>query len=115
MCPIVIRKFNSKFFNSNEVAASLTASIIAGQAAAILTQPFDTVKTLVQADRGISNRMRFDGAIDAAKHLVQSQGLAAFWRGLVPRSVRCVGAVFILGETQQKLNRLFDSVGFLSR
>jgi len=32
------------------VAASLAASVLAGQAAALLTQPADTVKALLQAD-----------------------------------------------------------------
>ena len=104
---------DSKFFNNNEVAASLAASILAGQAAAILTQPFDTVKTLMQADRGIASRMRFGTGAAAAKHLFDTQGVGAFWRGLVPRSVRCVAAVFILGEVQQKLNSVFDAAGLL--
>ena len=41
---------DSKFFNRNDVAASLAASVLAGQAAALLTQPADTVKALLQAD-----------------------------------------------------------------
>lgn len=41
---------DSKFFNRNDVAASLAASVLAGQAAALLTQPADTIKALLQAD-----------------------------------------------------------------
>ena len=67
----------------------------------------------MQADRGIASRMRFGTGAAAAKHLFDTQGVGAFWRGLVPRSVRCVAAVFILGEVQQKLNSVFDAAGLL--
>lgn len=40
-------------------------------------------------------------------------GLAAFWRGLAPRSWRLCGAVFILGETQTHLSNIFNRFGLL--
>jgi hypothetical protein len=92
------------------------ASVLAGQAAALLTQPADTVKTLMQADRGIGHSLRFQTSWDAVKHLYHQPvggGVGAFWRGIVPRSVRCMGAVFILGEVQARLVDVFDTYGIL--
>ena len=55
---------DSKFFRRNEVAASAAASVVGGQVAALVTQPLDTIKTIMQTDRGIvypmKNRRTFD-------------------------------------------------------
>eukprot|EP00039_Didymoeca_costata_P001454 m.52634 g.52634 ORF g.52634 m.52634 type:complete len:505 (+) comp10807_c0_seq1:193-1707(+) len=104
---------DSKFFRRNDIAASVASSLAAGQVAAILTQPFDAIKSLIQADRGIHNPMQFKNTLAAVKALYASSGLSAFWRGLVPRSWRLCGAVFILGETQMQLSKLLDRFGLL--
>mmetsp|Transcript_20765 Transcript_20765/g.27012 ORF Transcript_20765/g.27012 Transcript_20765/m.27012 type:complete len:452 (+) Transcript_20765:643-1998(+) len=107
---------DSKFFNANEGAAMMASSIVAGQAAALLTQPADTIKTLLQADRGISRPKQFKSSMDAVKFLYnkpEGGGYRAFWRGIIPRSTRCILAVYILSESQQKLSTVFDTYGIL--
>ena len=46
------------------MAASAAASVVGGQVAALVTQPLDTIKTIMQTDRGIvypmKNRRTFD-------------------------------------------------------
>ena len=95
----------------NEVAATSAASVAAGQFGALVTQPFDVVKTLVQTDRGVTHPPAFKGpwgSIDAARQLHREAGFGAFWRGLAPRSLRCVLAVFVLGESQTLLDPLYE-------
>jgi len=104
---------DSKFFHNSDVAASLAASLIAGQVAAILTQPADTIKTMIQSDRGIDRPMKYVSTFKVCQDLYQTSGVTAFWRGLAPRSLRCMGAVFILGEAQERLSWLFDHFNIL--
>ena len=58
---------------------------MAGQGAALLTQPFDQVKTVMQADRGVSGPMKHSGFTSAAKAVYDRGGMQAFWTGIVPR------------------------------
>jgi len=81
---------------------------VAGQGAALLTQPFDQVKTVMQADRGVSGPMKHKGFVSAAKSVYDRGGMQAFWTGIVPRSGRCMAAVFILGETQYRLSQFCE-------
>merc|ERR1712146_702544 len=40
-------------------------------------------------------------------------GLQDFWKGIVPRSGRCIAAVFILGEAQYRLTHFLDNYKIL--
>jgi len=104
---------DSKFFRRNEVASAAFASIAAGQITAIITQPFDVVKSLMQADRGISAPMRARSSFDTAKLLYQEGGSRAFFRGLPARAARLCGAVFILGESQFQISNFMDTHNIL--
>ena len=75
-----------------QVAATVVASLAAGQFAAIVTQPFDVVKTIVQADRGVTHPFIYRSplySLEAARALAKEAGAGVFWRGLAPRSLRC--------------------------
>lgn len=104
---------DSKFFRRNEVAASAAASVVGGQVAALVTQPLDTIKTIMQTDRGIVYPMKNRRSFDTLSYFVREEGVMSLWRGISARSLRLVMAVFILGETQQILSQQFESVGFL--
>ncbi|KAJ1458377.1 mitochondrial carrier domain-containing protein [Pelagophyceae sp. CCMP2097] len=105
---------DSKYFRQHEVAAAACASIVAGQLAASLSQPADVVASLMKEDTGITGRARrFRGVVDASQHLYAQSGFGGFFRGLGARSVRCCGAVFIMGETQTALQTLMDTNGVL--
>jgi len=99
----------------SQVAAAAVASIVAGQIAATISQPADVIKTILQSDRGIARQKRFDGVGPAIKWLYKTGGTAGFFRGLPARSLRCCGAVFILGEVQTQLNATFDAQGLFAR
>lgn len=104
---------DSQFFRQSEVAATAMASILSGQMAAIATQPADVIKTRLQADRGITHPMKFPTMLSCAKALVREDGWGTFFAGLGPRSLRCIGAVFILGQSQDMLHAGCDKYSVL--
>ena len=105
---------DSKFFRRNEVASAAFASIAAGQITAVVTQPFDVVKSLMQADRGITTPMQATSSLETAKLLFKEGGTRAFFRGLPARATRLCGAVFILGESQFQISNLMDKHNILA-
>ena len=97
-------------------------AVASGLGAAVLTQPLDTVKTVMQSnlvqprdDAAVSDVRRAApaggrgaarlgglgyGATAAA--LVNEGGILSLWRGLVPRGARIVGATFILSLVNER-------------
>ncbi|CCI46873.1 unnamed protein product [Albugo candida] len=89
-----------------QMSASATASILAGILTVYATQPFDTVKTVMQGEAILPNRS-LPNSIATAQRLWKSGGIKSFYRGTVPRGVRLVGAVIILGQTKRILEKVF--------
>mmetsp|Transcript_19583 Transcript_19583/g.36439 ORF Transcript_19583/g.36439 Transcript_19583/m.36439 type:complete len:443 (+) Transcript_19583:281-1609(+) len=109
--PILKRELqeDSKFCRRNEVAATAIASIVSGQFAATVSQPSDVIASIMKADTGLYGKGReYSGVIAACKSLYAQSGIQGFFRGLPSRSIRCCGAVFIMGETQTILHSIFD-------
>ena len=106
---------DSRYFSHHEIQASAAASVVAGQFAATITQPFDTIKTMMQSDRGITEPMRFKNMLEASKALYREHGMSAFFRGLFPRSLRCSAAVFILGQASTVINKEIDHMESITR
>lgn len=108
---------DSKFCRRNEVVASAIASVTAGIITTALTQPCDTVKTVVQASPGIvveKSHARIDTAeaIEQLYNTGRFAGVSSFFNGFSARSVRCVGAIFILGQCQSFLSSALGDMGF---
>ncbi|GMI39757.1 hypothetical protein TrCOL_g6011 [Triparma columacea] len=106
---------DSKFCRRNEVAATAVASVISGQFAATVSQPADVIASLMKADTGLNGKAReFPNVLSACKSLYSQSGIMGFFRGLPSRSIRCCGAVFIMGETQTVLHGIFDKMNLLN-
>jgi len=83
-------------FGDQPVGAALLGSIIAGLMAAALTQPADTIKTRMQADVR-KDLTVYKKPLQSAKLIIEKEGGKTLFSGLVPRGLRMIGAVFILG------------------
>lgn len=82
-----------EFFHDRPFAAGVTGASIAGTAAALLTHPVDTAKTILQADLG---GVKFTTARDAASSMLkEGGGVGRLYNGAVPRTVRICGAFFV--------------------
>jgi hypothetical protein len=110
----VVLQNDSKFFSNNDVSANAFASVVAGQVGAILTQPSDTIKSRMQVDLGFTKPMQYPNTLSTIKSLYKEGGVSIFFSGLVPRTFRVIGAVFILGETSARLATVFDDHGILN-
>jgi len=93
LSPVVISRLDkTDMFRDSHLASSITGACIAGTAAAIVTHPIDTVKTMIQADIG---GLKYTSARMAAIALYNKEGIPAFFRGAFPRTIRVCGAFFV--------------------
>lgn len=93
-------------------------AIACGMGAAVLTQPLDTVKTVMQSNLTRHSELPKNeiaatggegaaklgglGYRDTAAALVREGGVLSLWRGLAPRGARVVGATFILSLVNER-------------
>jgi hypothetical protein len=90
---------------SQKASASICGSVLAGLATVYSTQPLDTIKTVMQGQAmTISNP---SSSFGIAMEMWQKEGLKAFYRGSVPRGIRLINGVFILGQSRNYLEELF--------
>jgi hypothetical protein len=80
------------------------SSIMAGQLAAVVTHPADTIKTRMQANLGSP---AFRTTAGTASHIISHDGFSALFSGLLPRAVRITCAVFILSECRDLFTRVY--------
>ncbi|KAG2502143.1 hypothetical protein HYH03_000630 [Edaphochlamys debaryana] len=84
------------------LAANLVAGSSAGAAAAVVTTPFDVVKTRLQVGdvRGGAPRQ---GALDVAQRVLAEQGPAGLFRGWGPRAARTAPACAVVVASYEVL------------
>lgn len=88
----------SSLLQERPAGALVLGGVLSGCAAAVLTQPLDTVKTRMQArldDPAYSSMTRGLGA------LWREGGSKTLWRGLLPRGGRIVAACVLLSQTKK--------------
>lgn len=79
----------------------MIAGITGGLLAVTSTQPFDTIKTRMQANVVPKETPEYRNSITTMQHVMkQGGGLKALWSGIAPRALRIVGATFILNGTR---------------
>ena len=111
-------------------AAFAFAAVASGSLAAVVTQPLDVVKTIMQSNIGPRRVAAgggggaaarcvgggggggvFDGLgyFETAATLAREEGARAFWRGLAPRGARIVGATLILSHVDDRAGRAIEA------
>jgi hypothetical protein len=112
-CPLLRARMDAAL-SGPDAPPSTTSLIVAGGAAGllatVLTQPFDTVKTRMQAYMvgGDAGGKYASARATAAAIADAGGGVSALWAGLVPRGVRIVGAVMILQAVRGHLVSLIE-------
>lgn len=98
---------------SQKASASAVGSVLAGLLTVFGTQPIDTIKTVMQGEAMTLPAGQRTSTWHVAKQIHARGGLAEFYRGIVPRGGRLVGAVFILGQSRIFLEEVFDEYELL--
>jgi len=96
----------------NDATCNLLGSILAGQLSAIVTHPFDTVKTRMQSDIG-PGALKYRGIGHTFTSLYQEGGMKIFFSGFIPRAGRITCAVYIINEVSRRLSDQFDRWGLV--
>ena len=79
----------------------IIAGVTGGLLAVTTTQPFDTIKTRMQAYVIPKETPEYRSSISTMQHVIkQGGGIGALWSGIAPRAFRVVGATFILNATR---------------
>jgi len=95
------------------VATHFAASVFAGLAGAIASNPIDVVKTRMMNQRNISSgdTQIYKSSLDCVKRTIQTEGLIALYKGFIPTFVRLTpwNILFFLSYEQfKKLGEKYD-------
>lgn len=93
--PILRNEFEC--YTSSPPLASISAGILSGIFTAVLSQPFDTIKTSVQSSSTLTN------SFSASRKLVAKSGFKGLYNGLSLRIARVTLGILILGTLNDKL------------
>ncbi|KAK1928267.1 Mitochondrial glycine transporter B [Phytophthora citrophthora] len=93
---------------TQKASASIAGCVTAGLITVVATQPVDTVKTVMQGEAMVLPSGRAPSTLATTARIYREGGLSSFYRGIVPRGCRLVGAVFILGQSRIWLEEIFE-------
>ena len=91
--PIFYRTLQDTFPNANSHLVHVVSGIAAGLTGGVISQPFDTVKTLMQEKFGQNVKSSF---IQVTRERVKTHGIASLWAGLIARGSRLAIGTLIL-------------------
>ncbi|MFO1257841.1 MAG: MC/SLC25 family protein [Gammaproteobacteria bacterium] len=84
----------------SEKGATLAGGVVAGTTGALLSQPFDALKTAQQVSHTHTSMWRI------AKEKVRQEGLRGLYKGGVPRTLRVISAVTLISSVDQKIRTM---------
>lgn len=94
--------------NSQKASASVAGCVTAGLITVMATQPLDTIKTVMQGEAMMLPSGRAPSTLATFVRIYREGGSLRFYRGIIPRGCRLVGAVFILGQSRNLLEEIFE-------
>ncbi len=103
-------------FHTGELGSSLLSGVFSGATSAVLSQPWDTIKTEQQARADKKNQQFFR----TMHRLYQSNGIKGFFSGTLARMTRSISATTIMGNLLDKINSIdeedsADEIGMIIR
>jgi solute carrier family 25 protein 39/40 len=94
----------------------LVAASFGGAISAIVTCPFDVIKTRLQIAPNVRNprfkQQVFSGTLDALLKIVRNEGVFALWRGLAPSLIMTVPNAAIYFNTYEALKKRITRLEF---
>ncbi|BBN00379.1 hypothetical protein MPTK1_1g28630 [Marchantia polymorpha subsp. ruderalis] len=103
--PLLQEKFQAAAsFKGRHTLATVLAGVVSGSISTLITHPFDTIKTRMEANL---NLQKYRTVTSTSKLLLQEGGMAAFYSGLIPRTQRIICAFFILEEAKINLSDFY--------
>ena len=91
--PIYYQTLQTNFPDVNSHVVHVVSGISAGITGGIISQPFDTIKTLMQEKYGQKVRSSF---IQVTTERIQARGFASLWAGIIARGSRLAIGTLIL-------------------
>jgi hypothetical protein len=89
---------NTIYFNNNHSVANLIGSFSSGLFASIISHPFDTAKTKIQADL---NREKYLSIGQTISKIIHKKGPSALFIGIIPRSLQISSAFYIINSVKE--------------
>lgn len=89
-----------------DVEKKLICGGVAGATAQTLTYPFDVIRRRMQMNHSPDANFKYKGSFDAAKTIVQKEGIRALFKGMIPNYIKVVPAIsisFVTFEFTRKL------------
>lgn len=105
---------------SQRTAAGFGGSVVAGLGTVLLTQPMDTIKTIMQGECAVMSTspsqptLRLTSIPQSISTIYHRSGLKYFWSGSTPRGLRLIGGIFILGQAKVHYEEVFQTYGILA-
>jgi len=90
-------------FGLGEKSGSLLGAVGAGVISATLSHPLDTVKTCMQGD---IQQAKYTSVTSTVRTLLRDERLPRLFAGWGWRTVRIIGATFIIGQCKDRLSEL---------
>ncbi|TMW64262.1 hypothetical protein Poli38472_012884 [Pythium oligandrum] len=96
---------------SQRASATVVGSVLAGLVALYATQPFDTIKTVMQGEALRVSHQEATSPWKATARFYHTTGrsIQPFYRGSTPRAARLIGGVFILTEAREFLEEWVET------
>ncbi|CAI5725955.1 unnamed protein product [Peronospora destructor] len=99
---------------SQRASASVVGCIAAGLITVVATQPVDTVKTVMQGEAMTLPSGHAPSTLASVTSIYRKGGFPRFYRGIVPRGCRLIGAVFVLGQSRNWLEEIIEEHALLN-
>ena len=99
----IFSDYLKKTYQLKNNVAKIYGAIGVGIVTATLSHPMDTIKTCMQGD---IERKKYTTIIETAKTLFKEKGISRFFYGWGWRTVKMIGAIFIMSQCKDRLSLL---------
>ena len=116
LCYDKLKSFYTRTFKQQSDNYSLNPAeslIIGGTTkifAALSTYPLQVIKTRLQDQRNMYDKVRYTGMVDAIRKMYVTEGLEAFFRGIVPHAFRVAPQAAVTLMLYEQIMKALDTM-----